>query len=479
MGNASIIEQIKPFMEAESVALIGVSRKTGPGTYNVLEVMLNHPFRGRIYPVNPNAEEILGRKTYPSVASIPERVDLAVIATPRETVPQVVKECVDKGIKALIVLGQGFADAGGEGKALQEEMVAIARQGGARVVGPNSTGVANAFRDFLPNYLPLELVRLPVVLLSQTGFLFPGFANFNPLGKGIDLANCCDVDFADCLEYFGADPQTKVILLHIEGIRDGARFLEVARRVSRQKPILALKGGRSQAGARAAQSHSGSLAGKGEIYDAVFEQCGIVRLDNLEDMVDVARAFLYLPPPRGRKVAVVTITGAGGVLALDFMAKYGFEPARLSPETVKRVQELSPSWLPLTNPMDIWQAVIKHGLLETLEVALDAVLADPQVDVALYFGGLPPSRTSLPPSPSQQLLMHRTQEPAELVSRLTSRYPDKPLVMTLYSFAAFEAAQALDRVGKAVAYSCPEKALKALSRLCQYYQWKASWGSTL
>jgi acetyltransferase len=268
-----------------------------------VENLGNCGYQGKVYPVNPNYKEILGKRCYPSVKEIPGDVDLAIIVTPRKVVPQIVSQCGEKGIKAAIVVGQGFSDsADEEGKRLQQQLVEVARNGGVRILGPNTVGSANAFINFTTSFLKqTDIRKLPVGVVCQSGLFFGTVGRLRLLGKGLDLGNSCDIDVAEAMEYFAEDPQVKVIVLHIEGIRNGKRFREVARRVVKKKPVLVLKTGRSERSARAAQSHTGSLVGKDEVWDAVFKQCGIIRANDIDELGDLVRAFSYLPPPERQK----------------------------------------------------------------------------------------------------------------------------------------------------------------------------------
>lgn len=235
------IKDIRLFLEPQSLAIIGISRKTGEKYDNALQNLLAYGYRGRIYPVNPNADEILGIKSYPSIKNITEPVDHAVIVTPRRQVPGHIRDCAEKGIRAITIVTQGFSDSSDEeGKNLYNEVLKLARDTGVRIVGPNSFGSANVYANFCSAFARLSMQHNPVALICQSGMLFNGISEYRFVGKGIDVANITNVDFADCLEYFEQDPQVKVIVLHIEGMPDARRFLKVARRVSTKKPIICL-----------------------------------------------------------------------------------------------------------------------------------------------------------------------------------------------------------------------------------------------
>ena len=448
------VDQMKLFMEPESVALIGVSRQTGLVAWNILENLLNSGYSGKVYPVNPKADEILGKKCYRSVKDIPEKVDLAVISTPRSEVPKIVRECTEKGIKAITVVAQGFADADDEGQELQSEIVRIARAGGARIVGPNTFGSSNAFCNFTSAFAPLDLQRVPIGVVCQTGLFMAGIPRFPMLGKGIDLGNACDIDFADGLEYFKQDPQVKVILLHIEGIRDGGRFMDVAKRVSKKKPILALKTGRGEQSTKAMQSHTGTLTGKDEVYDAAFKQCGVIRVSDVDEFDDFTRAFLRLPLMKGREVGIITIAGAGGIMAIDACEKYNLRLAKPSPETLEKMAFLAPSWQTLENPADIWPAFMigRHRIDEVYYTIMDAFLADPNihgiiiVSHAAFLLGAPD------------------------IFQRANKF-EKPVVCWLYGSGMEELIGKIDENEETVVFPNLDRAVRALSRLKQYHEY--------
>ncbi len=455
------VDQMKLFMEPESVALIGVSRQTGRGAWNILENLLNSGYSGRVYPVNSKADEILGKMCYHSVKDIPETTDLAVVSTPRSGVPKIVRECTEKGIKAITVVAQGFADADEEGRELQEEIVNIAREGGARILGPNTLGTANAFNSFSSSFAPMVMERVPIGIIAQTGFLFaPGFPSFTVVGKAIGLGNACDIDLADGLEYFENDPQVRLILLHIEGIRDGRRFMEVARRVTKKKPIIALKAGRSDEGARAAQSHTASLAGRDEVYDAAFKQCGVIRISDVDEFEDLQKAFLKLPLMKGKGVGVLSLSGACGIMATDALEKYNFRLARLSPRTLEKINTLAPSWQRLGNPADLWPAIMiaGHPMQEVLTAILEAFLNDGDVyGIVIVLGAFGEGQsivdfTLLPP-------------------RITAKFRGKPVVSWVYGPGLEVATKDLEERGGILAYPTVERAARVLSRLNHYWEY--------
>ena len=384
--------KIKRFMEPSSVALIGVPRRAGRASFNILETLLQIGFEGKVYPVNPSADSILGVKAYPEVKALPPGIELAVIMLSREAVPGIVRECVEKDIKAIAVVSEGFAEADERGKTLQDEIVRIATSHGVRILGPNSLGVVNNFHRFTTTFLPFPRKQIEVAFITQSGGLFEGFADFTA-GKAIDLGNMSDVEFADALEYFEDDLDTKVIALHIEGIRNGRKFMKTARRVNEKKPILALKTGRSELGARATFSHTGSLTGSDAVYDAVFKQLGIIRVENVDELGDITKALLHLPPLRGNKIGIITPTGAGAAMVLDAMTKHGFELAKLRNDTIEAIREYFPPWAPPHNPIDMMAAAIAHEYKAVYQASLEALLKDPGIDAILCIAGFPTLKT--------------------------------------------------------------------------------------
>ena len=455
MDSTSVMER---FLAPRSVALIGLSRATGEGSFNLLENLLNQGYGGRIYPVNPHAQEILGVRCYATASEIPEAVDLAVVLTPRGLVPGVVNECTKRGIKAIIVVSQGFADADDEGKRLQQEMTRIAHRGGARLIGPNTFGTVNAFHRFSTAFMKLELKPLPIGLICQTGVMFIGFPGFRLFGKGIDLGNACDIDFPDCLDYFGDDPEIKLIVLHIEGLSDGRRFVETARRVVRRKPILALKTGRSKAGAEAARSHTGSLSGSDKVYDASFKQAGVIRAGDIEELGDIVRGFMHLPPMRGRRLGVASITGAGGIIAADACDRYGLQLAPLSTKALDKIAAMSPPWMSVGNPVDMWPAsmISGHTYDHVVKTTLEALLGDDGVDAVLYM------TTELEGEPSLDV--------ADAIFEVAGRFPSKPIVRWRYSPHINQASVRLEQSGRVLAYPSCERAVRSLAALAAYYE---------
>lgn len=380
------------FMDPASVALIGTPRRTGAGAFNNAEMMLRYGFKGRIYPVNPAGGEILGMKVYPAVADIPETVDLAVISVGRDRVPAAFEDCVRAGIRRVLIITQDFADADERGRLLQEAIARRARETGVRVMGPNTLGIVNNYRHFNTAFVEIPFPErfLPVSLIAQTGFIQVASRNlaWRDIGKAIDVGNACDIDIAEALDYLADDPETQVIVIHMEGLKRGRAFLESAGRAGRKKPVIALKTGRSTAGARAALSHSGSLVGEDQVYDAAFRRAGVLRVRSSAEMRDAIHALAVLGDMQGPRVGVVTVTGAGGIMAADACEEQGLTLGEIPAGLRDQLLQGLPDWIHVSNPIDIWPIGMLGGRYEEAwRIALTELLRSPGIDgvLAVFF----------------------------------------------------------------------------------------------
>lgn len=458
-----IVEQVRLFIEPRSVALVGVSSRTGQHAFNILENILNLGYQGEVYPVNPRVSNILGKKTYSTLGEIDADIDLAVVATPRGQVPDIIEECIRKGIRAVVIVGQGFADAEDEvGKKLQEKIMKMIRNTETRIIGPNTVGVANPFIDFSTCFAKQpEMKRLPIGVICQTGMFFGSFHDLNLLGKGIDIGNACDLDFADCLEYFENDRDTKIIFMHIEGMKNGRRFMEVAKRVARKKPILALKTGISPRAAKAAQSHTGSIIGKNEISEAVFKQCGIIRVSDFDEIGDLIKVFSCLPLMKGRSVGIISLSGGIGLMAIDGCEEYRLNVAELSPKTKEKMVDISPEWLAINNPVDIWPAmgISKRPFGDVLRTTIESILDDKNMDAVLLIVGAWFESISPPFS--------------EIALGIADKFKDKPIAWApyegwLYNITVRDIEEKVKEHEGVAVFSSPKRALRALSKLADY-----------
>ncbi|MBN1653693.1 MAG: CoA-binding protein [Deltaproteobacteria bacterium] len=383
---------MKRFFEAKTVALIGASdRATRPG-YHLFSNM-NAGFGERLYPVNPKLVEIEGRRCYPTILDVPSEIDLAVVFIPARSVPEALEQCAKKGISRVIIESGGFAEAGPEGVALQQKCLQIARNAEMRLWGPNCMGLINVIQkkvlSFMRSHWRDSFIPGTVSLVVQSGMLSAGFLAYvladSPFGlsKVASIGNKVDVDETELLEYLVDDPDTGVIALYLESLERGRRFFELCR--STDKPIIALKAGRTDLGAQAARSHTASLAQNDEILDAAFRHAGVVRVYDFRELFDVARAFgAWNAPATGRKrVAVLTFSGGAAVLAADSLSDYGMQIATLSESAVAELKKVFPEWMEPANPVDLYPAIERSGPAQALQQALEAVVQDPAVD-AVY-----------------------------------------------------------------------------------------------
>jgi len=452
------------FLEPRSVVLIGTSRQTGPGAYNNLEMLLSYGYPGRIFLVHPKVPEIQGYKTYPRVADLPEVPDLAVISLGRDRMVPAVRDCVEHGIKRLVVISQGFADADERGKELQEEVVRLAHEHGARVVGPNTMGLINPFYGFTTAFIdvPREASPAPLTVVAQSGAFQVGAVSFTGrMGKAFDIGNAGDVDAVDVLEYLENDPQTRIIVLHLEGIKRGRRFLTAAARIGRTKPIIILKTGRSAAGAKAAMSHTGSLVGEEAVVDLALAQAGVIRVRNVVEMLAVSRAFLHYRPMQGPRLGVVSATGAFGIIAADCCEDYGLELAPF-PEALREMEEERVAWHQLNNPVDLWPlGMITGSFTGVFQRSLTGLLQDDKVDAAL---GLAPAFVSP---------HHADLDIPGAVREIQAHNPEhKPLAILFYGDEEAMQAQIRELAGEpgVACFDSMDEAIMGLAATWRYQQ---------
>ncbi len=381
------------FFEPKGIAVVGATpERYQGGQYLVTNLTLG--YTGPVYPVNPKYEEVLGLKCYHKVSDIPDPLDLALIFVPAPTVPQVLRDCVSKGLRGAIIQSSGFAETGPEGKSLQNQCLDIAREGRLRIWGPNCMGLIDTSRRHVFSFITPEVWKAAVnpghiSLIVQSGLLSAGFITTLMGNKTIGLAKVCsignksDVEETELLEYLLKDPETRVIALYLESFVNGRRFFELA--ASSDKPIVLLKGGRGPLAAEASVSHTASLAGNYPLIEGVLKQAGIHRADDFFEMVDIARTLerdFSLPyhPDQKPRIAILSYSGASGIVTADHMEKQGLTLARLSPQTQKRLEELSPGWMPVKNPVDYWPAMEKHGPSKAYIHAMKALHDDPEID---------------------------------------------------------------------------------------------------
>ena len=391
------IGDLSPFFEPESVAIIGSLSQIWFGGQAVLKNLHDFGYSGKIYLINPSYDEVQGVRVYPTIRDVPETVDLAIIVTAARQVPSIVKDCAEKGVRGIIIGADGFAEKDREGTELQNEVVEIARRAGIRIIGPNTVGTVNTATGMVTATYLIGYDKIKkggIAFAAQTGIIGPQALPYEDWGYGIskicDFGNKCDVDESDLLGYLAEDPDTKVIAMHLEGIRDGRRFLEVAKRVLREKPILILKPGRSKESTKALLSHTGSMAGDQKIYESAFKQAGIIQVNSFKELLEIPRSFSCQPLPRGNRLGIITITGGAGIMAIDTATESGLTLAKLYTETNEKLSKIHPTLV--GNPSDLGPLVALGGELPYGEV-IEAILNDENVDCifCVLYGGLLPA----------------------------------------------------------------------------------------
>jgi acyl-CoA synthetase (NDP forming) len=347
----------KRLFAPDSVALIGASNTRGSWGYGIMRHLLASDKR-KIYPVNPTSSKILGIPAYQSVVNIPGEVDLAVIVVSAPKVPQIMQQCLQKGVKTAVVISGGFAETGEAGSKLESELVKIAREGGIRFIGPNTMGHADTSSGLCTLAWIGEIIPGPVALISQSGNMGHRIMH-NGMGMGIGFSkfvcggNEADLHLEDYLEYLAGDKKTRIITAYIEGLREGRRFLQLARETTINKPIVAIKAGGTKESARAARSHTATLAGSEAVYEAAFRQAGVIRVDDDDDLCDVVTALLYQPLPRTSRTGILTIGGGLGVVAAEAVERDGLEVAHLTPATIEKLNACLPPRWSHGNPVDM------------------------------------------------------------------------------------------------------------------------------
>jgi len=455
--------ELDSIFHPETMAIIGASRNPGSVGHSLLANLIDSRFQGIVYPVNPQADGILGIKCFPDVMSIPDQVDLAVIIVPAKLVPEVLEQCGGKNIKGAIIISAGFKEIGGKGIALEKEIQCIIKKHGILTVGPNCLGVISTSPETSMNatfgtQMPLEG---NITLISQSGALciaILDYAKESNIGfsKFISMGNKAGLTENDLLRYLKNDPKTDVILMYLEDLVDGREFMSIAREITTDpvnpKPILALKAGRTLLGAKAASSHTGSLAGSDRVYDAIFSQCGVIRGETLEELFDYAKAFSCQLLPKGKNTAIIGNSGGPGILATDSCIQHGLDVPDFS-ETVKgNLRQYLPPSVTLANPLDL----VAEAQHEQYEAALKEVLRDKNIHAAIVI---------LTPTAFTDV-----EKIARAVVRVSKRVK-KPLVCCFLGiYDVSQGIEILEENG-IPAYRFPETTGRVLAEMHKYTQW--------
>ena len=364
-----------------SIAVIGASEDRRKVGHVIFRNLIEQGFKGKVYPVNVKRKEILGRKCYSSVKDIPDKIDLAIIAIPAKGVLPVIKDCADQGVKGVVVITAGFREIGGEGIQLEKEITKIVKEAKMKMVGPNCLGVINTFNNMNATFAPNLPPSGRVSFFSQSGALGVALIDWaieNDFGfnKFVSLGNKADLNETDFLEYFGNDPDTDVILGYIEDIKDGKRFLEIAQKVAKIKPVIIIKSGSTEAGARAASSHTGALAGSDRALTEAFKKAGIIRVNGIKELFEMAEIFKVKKLPKGNRLLVITNAGGPGIIAADTADRLGIRLDPMSKSSIEAIVDKLPPTASLYNPID----VIGDATSERYKVVLEQAIKDEVVD---------------------------------------------------------------------------------------------------
>ena len=383
---------IREILEAGSVAVIGASRDPQKSGAQLIHVLQKVGYKGQVAGVNPQGGEVFGTPLFRSLEEVPFPVDLAVLHIPPRLVPAALSQCVRKGVKGAVISSEGFAETGPEGARLQEEVKGILRSSGLRAFGPNTLGIVNTQTGLTTSYYSSRHMLKPgsIGFAAQSG-IFVGallryLSSFEGLqiSKGIGMGNKVDVDESEALEYLMLDEQTKIIGLYLEDVRDGRRFLETAKAAVARKPVLVMKGGRTEAGARATASHTASLAVRDAVFEGALRQAGVIRVQAIDEFIRTLRGFLKMPLPGGGRLALVTYSGAQAIMSIDAAVEEGLEMARFAEETKKKIARVIATPSKAGNPIDLFPDMLAHGFEKTSIELLTALLEDRGVDGIIF-----------------------------------------------------------------------------------------------
>lgn len=447
---------LETFFHAQSIAVIGASRNPSKIGHVILD-SLKHKYRGKLFPINPNTESILGIECYPSVHDVNEPIDLAVISVPVDLALRVINDCAKKGIKHLIMVTAGFAEIGNT-KA-EHDILNVLRKNNMRLIGGNCLGVLDTTSNIDTLFLPISRLKRPkaggISFICQSGAVGStvldlmadqsiGFAKF------ISYGNALDINETDLLEYLGEDKETKVICMYVEGIKDGRRFMDVAKKVTTKKPVIFIKGGITEKGAKAALSHTASLAGAPEVYKGALKQCNVIQTESLEDMFNFANLLDFAPKPKGRRVQVITNGGGFGILCVDQLNKHALEVEDLPNEIKKKFVNVFPKDYIVSNPLDLTGA----ATTEQYKISIDACLRNPKIDIVLVV-----------------LLLHTPLITPDIVPYMikTKKASKKPLAIISTGGNFIEIHKRHLEEGGVPCFTFPLSAVTAIKALCDYY----------
>ena len=455
------VDSLRPVLQPESVAVIGASTRLETLGGKTFHNLLRAGFTGRVYPVNPGAPEVQGVKAFPAISEVPGDIDLAVVIVPRDAVLPALEACGEKGVKAAAIVSAGFSETGPEGAELERRLVEVARRHGIRLLGPNCMGAINTDPavSLDTTFSPVPVIAGGVGLVSQSGAfgvailslaagLNLGFSSF------LSIGNVADIDVVDALDYWMEDERTRVVAMYVESLGDVSDFASRARQLSKRKPLLAVKAGRSEAGARAASSHTGALATDELALEGLFRQCGVLRAPTVQDLCYWAAAFESCPVPEGRRVGIITNAGGPAIMAADACSFQGLELPELSDDVQKALREFLPPEAAVFNPVDM----IASATPGDYRMAVEIVASDPVVDMVLVLNVTPP-------------ILYKPLDVIEAISNLGIS-DSKPVVSAFMAEDAFYP-EAVRVSGAPPVYRFPEPAVRSLRALVDYSEMQA------
>ncbi len=444
------------FFQPKSVAVIGATGKAGHVGRAILWNLISNPFGGTVYPVNPKRAAVLGIRAYPSVLAVPERVDLAVLVTPADSVPTVMRECAKAGVAGAVIISAGFRETGPRGLELERETLDAARAGGIRLIGPNCLGVMRPASGLNATFAPAIARPGTVALISQSGAICTALLDWSlreqvGFSAFVSVGSMLDIGWGTLIDYLGSDPQTRSIVIYMESIGDARSFLSAAREVALSKPILVIKAGRTELAAKAAASHTGSLAGSDAVLDAAFRRVGILRIGELGDVFQMTEVLARQPRPSGPRLTIITNAGGPGVLAIDALAGLGGEPSSLATETIEALNQVLPPHWSHANPIDI----IGDAGPERYEKAVKIAAKDPNTDGLLVI--MTPQAMS---------------DPVEIAKKLVpfAALKDKPILASWMGGEKASEGEAVLNATGIPTFSFPDAAVRAF-----HYMWRYSY----
>ncbi|MBF8276030.1 MAG: acetyl coenzyme synthetase forming, alpha domain protein [Candidatus Brocadiaceae bacterium] len=449
---------LEHFFAPKTVAVVGASREEGKVGHDLLKNLLQYRFAGKIFPINPHPGDILGIKSYTSVKEVSEKLDLVVIIVPAQYVGKIVDDCVEKGVDSIIVISAGFKESGIDGAARERELLQKLKAHSIRMVGPNCLGLINTQANLNASFAAGMPAQGDVAFFSQSGALCTSILDWAMgasmgFSKFISMGNKSDVDEVDMIKALDADPATRVILGYLEGVKNGAEFMAASRQTTRKKPMIIVKSGGTAAGAKAASSHTGALAGSENAFDAACKQSGILRVKTLEELFDCARVFSAPQLPKGQRIALITNAGGPGIIAADAVERSRLKMAGLSKNTIDFLRASLPPTASVYNPID----VLGDAKADRYKIVLEKTLEDPNVDVVLII--LTPQA------------MTEIDKTAELITAV-SRRTDKLIVTSFMGGVRVESGIKILCQAKVPNYAFPERAISAIETAYRYTEWQ-------